>query len=225
MKKLAILGDSYSTYADYIPKGYASWYNPGANALENDVQSVNDTWWKLFCEECHYEVVLNSSYSGSAVSYTGYPEMDSIKTSFLYRMQQDFAGLKEKNIQPDLILIFGGTNDFWNNSPIGTIVEHSPTEEECLAFAPAFCKVMQDLKKDFPKSQLLALVNDDITSEIRQIQQEAGKLLDFPVVLLKEIEKENGHPNRNGMKEIAKQLQKALEHKMYGDGKQDEKQN
>ena len=91
MRSIAILGDSYSTYEGFIPKDYISWYSDTGNAQENDVESVNDTWWKILCDELNLELILNSSYSGSAVCLTGYPRSDGVLTSFVYRMHRDFG--------------------------------------------------------------------------------------------------------------------------------------
>lgn len=43
--KISILGDSISTYAGYNPPCYPVYYKDD-KAYENDIVSVNDTWWK-----------------------------------------------------------------------------------------------------------------------------------------------------------------------------------
>lgn len=50
IRTVAILGDSYSTFAGYIPEGNAIWYSSTPNG-RNDLTSVDQTWWKQFCED------------------------------------------------------------------------------------------------------------------------------------------------------------------------------
>ena len=206
MKKIAILGDSYSTYAGYIPEDYLYWYAPGGNALDNDVASVEDTWWKILCNRMNLDLCCNCSYSGSTVCYTGYPGYDGKKTSFVYRMKREFGNLRNQHIAPDYIFVFGGTNDFWNQSPVGEINYNPLSEDELKNFAPAFCCVMEYMKHNFPKSRLMIVINDDITSIVRDIEIEVGHHYGADVLELWGIDKQNGHPSRLGMEQIADQV-------------------
>ena len=45
-----ILGDSYSTFKDYIPEGYAAYYGPELHP-ESSVFEVSDTWWHQLIEK------------------------------------------------------------------------------------------------------------------------------------------------------------------------------
>ena len=42
---VAVLGDSYSTFEGFIPKGYATWYSPTTPPETTDVNKVEQTWW------------------------------------------------------------------------------------------------------------------------------------------------------------------------------------
>ena len=42
---VAVLGDSYSTFEGFIPKGYATWYSPTAPPETTDVNKAEQTWW------------------------------------------------------------------------------------------------------------------------------------------------------------------------------------
>ena len=44
-KKVAVLGDSYSTFEGSIPKGNAIWYFKRNNPNQTDVNRVEQTWW------------------------------------------------------------------------------------------------------------------------------------------------------------------------------------
>ena len=60
-KKFSIIGDSISTYQDYIPKGYPCFY-PYPTA---DVYDVNMTWWMMTINRLGGGLFINNSYSGS----------------------------------------------------------------------------------------------------------------------------------------------------------------
>ena len=49
---VAVLGDSYSTFEGFIPKGYATWYSPTAPPVHKVFIDVKN-WLKkqLFCEK------------------------------------------------------------------------------------------------------------------------------------------------------------------------------
>ena len=131
MKNILILGDSYSTYKDLIPEGYATWY-PG-----NDVKNAEETWWKIALKGAGADLVLNTSYSGTTICHTGYSG-DCSHISFLARLEKLAAeGFFEKNTIDEL-WIFGGTNDSWANSPIGEIMYGEISREEKFKVLPGF---------------------------------------------------------------------------------------
>ena len=57
-----IFGDSYSTYAGYIPKGYAAYYS-GKRGCEPDVFDVKNTWWGRLLDATESNLVRNDSWS------------------------------------------------------------------------------------------------------------------------------------------------------------------
>ena len=66
-KKVSILGDSYSTYKGIIPSNYSTFY-PDAN---NDVTSVDQTWWSLYIKAKGYELEKNDSGGDHSGGYAG----------------------------------------------------------------------------------------------------------------------------------------------------------
>lgn len=111
-QKISILGDSYSTFHGYVtPDSNLCWYGVPGEEKDNDVKRVEDTWWHRFIDDYGYKLECNNSYSGSTVCNTGYKKADYSDRSFVARM--DNLG------NPDLIFIFGGTNDSWIGVPIG----------------------------------------------------------------------------------------------------------
>ena len=107
---VAVLGDSYSTFEGFIPKGYATWYTTAVQKV-TDVNKVEQTWWWQVIKEGGYKMGNINSYSGSTICNTGYRDEDYSDRSFINRTT--LLG------NPDIILICGGTNDSWANVPIG----------------------------------------------------------------------------------------------------------
>lgn len=212
MKTFAILGDSYSTYKGWVPEDYAFWYKDGGNECENDMQSVEQTWWRIFAGEKGYELIANCSFSGSTVCNTGYDASDASTTSFIYRMKRE---LGEGQSSPDILIVFGGTNDFWAGSPVGEAKYSDWSMEELKAFGPAFGYMMDYLTRQHPHTVIYNVVNDEIGGspsgeKIRAIMEEVCARYGVKNILLTDIAKENGHPNRSGMAAIGAQLAAAI---------------
>ena len=104
---VAVLGDSYSTFEGFIPKGYATWYTTAVQKA-TDVNKVEQTWWWQVIKEGGYKMGNINSYSGSTICNTGYRDEDYSDRSFINRTT--LLG------NPDIILICGGTNDSWANA-------------------------------------------------------------------------------------------------------------
>ena len=86
--KALIFGDSYSTFKGFIPDGYAVYYSEEERP-ETDVTKVSETWWHQVINEANLNLVLNNSWSGSTIGYTGYNNSDCSKSSsFIYRLKE-----------------------------------------------------------------------------------------------------------------------------------------
>ena len=64
---VAVLGDSYSTFEGFIPKGYATWYSPTTPPETTDVNKVEQTWWWQVIKEGDYKMGNINSYSGATI--------------------------------------------------------------------------------------------------------------------------------------------------------------
>lgn len=142
-KRVSILGDSYSTFYGYItPDTNLCWYGIPGDKKENDVKRVEETWWWCFISEYGYQLERNDSYSGSTVCYTGYEKADYSDRSFVTRMSNLGA--------PDILLVFGGTNDSWAKAPIGNYQYSDWSKADLYNFRPAFCHLLDYLTKQYP---------------------------------------------------------------------------
>lgn len=199
IKTVAILGDSYSTFDGYIPEGNACWYFTTPQG-ENDVVSVEQTWWHKFCEDGGYELLLNESYSGSTICNTGYDGADYSDRAFITRM---FNVTKS---DPDLILIFGGTNDSWADAPVGELQFSVWTSKDMYSCLPSCCFMLDYLTSVASGSEIIFIINSELKDEITNGIIEACEHYGVHSLLLKDIEKKWGHPSILGMSQINEQL-------------------
>lgn len=210
MKNAMIFGDSYSTFKGFVPSNYAIYYGEG-EAPESGVTHVSHTWWYQVCEEGGLQLVLNNSFSGSTIGYTGYGNTDcSHSTSFIYRLKQ----LKEKGFfeenQIDTVFVFGGTNDSWSNAPLGEEKYGDWEEEELFSVLPAIGYFLNLLKETVPKATIYCLINTEIKREITDCMKQACARLNIVPVTFESIDKKDGHPTREGMKDIKESVLKAM---------------
>lgn len=199
---VSILGDSYSTFQDYIPEGNITWYRPNPDKNMTDVSNVRETWWWQLINEGGYILGVNDSYSGSTISYTGYNMDDYRDRSFITRL---------KRIVPsDILLIFGATNDSWAGVPIGDYVYDNIRLGHLYEFRPALGKLLTEAINRFPGTRIVYIINSELKSEITSSIIEICKKFEIEYVELHDIEKISGHPSISGMKEIKNQVLEAL---------------
>ncbi|MDO5447644.1 MAG: SGNH/GDSL hydrolase family protein [Prevotellaceae bacterium] len=197
-KKVSILGDSYSTFQGLNPEGYAPFYPND----RNDVKEPSQTWWDLYIKANGCQLEANDSWGGTTICNTGYMHMDSSASSFNARI--DRLG------KPDIIFVFGGTNDAWANSPIGDYQYSKWTKEDCKSFRPALACLLKNLKKKYRKAKIYAILNSELKEEINESFRVICKHYKVQLIELHDIDKQNGHPSISGMKSIFQQLQDAI---------------
>ena len=132
-----IFGDSYSTFEKFVPDGYAVYYSEKGRP-ETDVTNVYQTWWHQVIAEANLNLVLNNSWSGSTICYTGYNNTDCSKSSsFIYRLHMMIEqGFFDKN-NIDTVFVFGGTNDTWADAPLGTMKYENWEHDDLYFVLPA----------------------------------------------------------------------------------------
>lgn len=208
---ILILGDSYSTFKGYIPDGYSYWYvNPPEN--ETDITSVEETWWKLLLGETKANLLRNDSYSGSTICNYGYGGSDTSLTgagiSFIARLDRLIEqGYFEQN-QVDTIFIFGGTNDAWVPSPVGSVKYSGWTSTDLRNALPAFCYLLDRIKTYVPNARIINIINDGILNSTQLVNgyQNACTHYNVECLTLQNVAKQSGHPSVAGMQAIKDQL-------------------
>jgi len=202
-KTVSVLGDSYSTFEGYLsPKDNAIWYFENYNANQTDVQSVMQTWWHLLITRQGWQLCQNNSYSGATICNTGYNREDYTDRSFVTRM---------KNLGcPDIIFIFGATNDSWARSPIGEFKYDGITQEDLWTFRPAMARMLQWMKNRYINTELYFILNDGLSPEVTSSAKTICEHYGVKCIELHDIDKKAGHPSVKGMQQIAEQIAAAL---------------
>lgn len=194
---MSILGDSYSTFVGYVePDTNLAWY-PRAR-VGNDCLKVEQTWWHLLANRLGYRLCQNNSYSGSTVCNTGYDKKDYSNQSFVTRMTNLGA--------PDIIFIFGGTNDSWANSPMGEFLYNDWKKEDLYQFRPAMAYMIDYMQKRYINVKLCFILNNELSEALTTSATEICKHYNVVCVQLSGIDKQAGHPSTKGMQQIADQV-------------------
>ena len=196
-KKVSVLGDSYSTFVGVIPSNYSSFYPND----RNDVTKIEQTWWSLYVKAKGYALEKNDSWGGTTICGTGYGGMNSSYSNFISRV--DSLG------NPDIIFVFGGTNDAWANSPMGEYQYSDWSKDDCKYFRPALACLIDMLQKRYAQAEICFILNSELREPINESMREVCKHYNVKLVELHDIEKQNGHPSINGMKSICDQLLEA----------------
>lgn len=199
---ISILGDSYSTFKGYVvPDTNYVWY-PQEKAENNDVQDVRQLWWHQMIREHGYRLCQNNSFSGATICHTGYKGDDYSDRSFCTRLK--YLG------SPDVILVFGGTNDSWAKSPIGDFQYGNWQKSDLYNFRPAMAYLLANLQNYYPGTEVYVIINTELSEEVTSSMKTICDHYNVKYIQLVDIEKQWGHPSQKGMKAIADQVAAAL---------------
>jgi len=202
-KAVSILGDSYSTYEDFVtPATNELWYYAKNSDQKTDVKDVRQTWWHQLIKENGWRLAVNNSYSGATISYTGYDGNDYSPRSFNTRM--DNLG------QPDIIFIFGATNDSWAGSPIGDFKYEDIKKADLYEFRPALAHMLRWMTDRYVNTEIYFILNTELKDEINTSVKTVCAHYGVPVITLTEVDKISGHPSVKGMRQIADQVNSFL---------------
>ncbi len=197
---VAILGDSYSTYEGFIPKGNAAWYTVAPQKL-TDVTKVEQTWWWQVIKEGGYKLGVNDAWSGSTICNTGYDDKDYTDESFVTR-----SAMLGRLGNPDIILVCGGTNDNWAGVQMGEYKYEDWKRGDLYFFRPAMAKMLDNLLKHYPNAQLYFILNSELKDSVNESVATICKHYGVKLIKLHDIDKKNGHPTVKGMKSFAGQV-------------------
>lgn len=199
---ISILGDSYSTFKGYVlPDSNYVWY-PQEKAENNDVQDIRQLWWHQLIREHGYRLCQNNSFSGATICHTGYNKEDYSDRSYCTRLW--FLG------SPDIILVFGGTNDTWAKSPVGDFKYSDWKHRDLYQFRPAMAYLLANLQNRYPGTDIYVIINDILSEDVTISMKTICDHYHVPYIQLHDIDKQWGHPSQKGMRQIAEQVAEAL---------------
>ena len=201
--RLGILGDSISTFQGKIPSSHRTYY-PSTNAAGADVTSWEKTYWgHLINDYWHCELDVNSSWSGSCVA-AGDPTV--VRTPFVERCSLF------KN--PDVIILFGGTNDCQSQRQIALGEFDYTSAPEALnkhaRFRESYIWVIKTLQAKYPDAQLICIVGNHIEGEYGNAVKSIAEHFKLPVVDFRGDQKVTiysvVHPNAAGHAYMAEKI-------------------
>ena len=203
--RLGILGDSISTFNGIIPSDHRPYY-PSTNSACADVTSWEKTYWgHLVKDYWKCELDVNSSWSGSCVA-DGDPTV--VRTPFVKRCSLF------KN--PDVIILFGGTNDSQpaRQIALGEFDFNSAPEalNKHARFRESYIWVIKTLQKNYPDAQLICIVGNHIDGEYGNSVKTIAEHFNLPVVDFRGDQKvtvySELHPNAAGHAYMAEKIYK-----------------
>ena len=227
-KTVSILGDSISTYQGYIPEGYACFYPDP----DNDITDVTQTWWMQVIRNTGMRLLVNGSYSASAVCGDSRAEDSSAGCS--NRRIVDLMGAD--GTVPDVILVAMGVNDFFHSIELGSYSGTATyrTDHYIWDFTEGYELMLQKLQAVYPNSRIYCMtlleanssdhprVNgngntvEDYNNRIKEIAAAHGiPVIDvhdcgMEVYELNQYTSDGTHPNRAGAARMAAYVTNAL---------------
>ena len=204
----SIIGDSYSSFKGYMANANAAtWYPASDHNMNdtNDVENVEQTWWYKFANKYNSRLLENNSWSGSTIAYDGYSEglEDGKETSFIQRMSLLTT--------PQLILIYGGTNDSWvagdtkRDDFLGEYKYSDFSESDFIYFRPALAYLLDKLKHKHIGAKIIFMLNASLNN-IKESVHEICAHYEIGVCEITGIALAHSHPTDEGMTSIAEQL-------------------
>lgn len=198
--RIGILGDSISTYEGYIDNSYKSYYPReevrDGELVGSDVDDWTKTYWGILLEEYwNAELDVNASWSGTCITP---------RAGF----NSDFLARAKTFIDPDIIIVNGGTNDYLKGKKGDGVV----TPEK---FRTAYENLLDILKASYPQAQVMIVVGDFVKSDYGDISVETADKYNLPCIDFRPYTKSigkvfndrsNPHPNAAGMRFMAEKI-------------------
>lgn len=202
--RVSVLGDSYSTFEGAVmPDTNEVWYFNKMKPRLSDVTKVEQTWWRRFVDSGNYVLERNNSYSGSTIDFLGYKDRSGKNADYTSR---SFITRADNLGNPELLLVFGATNDSWIKGPVGDYVYSDWTRSQLFTFRPAMACLLDKLTRLYPDARIVFMLNCGLRPEINESVETICRRYSVELLKLQSIDKRAGHPTILGMKQIARQL-------------------
>lgn len=184
-RKVGIMGDSISTFEGTLCNAEYHIYYPDKdpNVSANPSIAVNSKektyWYRLIYDYMENgELDVNSSWSGSRVIHDTMNGRHSKKT-----MNCGFVDRAYDFVNPDIIIIHGGTNDKNMASPLGEYTWDLPVGQGDLTkFRSAYIELIKKLQGRYEGVQIILIIGDYLTTDYEQSILEIAKHFGLPYV-------------------------------------------
>ena len=221
--KVAIYGDSVSTYEGYIngvdgDSKHMAYYS-------NQQMSMSETWWARVINSKGWRLLANDSIRNTRVTWDGTTN-DNERIGQKYYMAGDYRtnSVGSKGV-PDKILIFAGINDIYADEvSIGSV--SSATSNNDSVFANAYNSMIKKLKSKYPNADIVCIIpyipkyqtNSTVirTNQIGDVITGIAKNNNLKYVDLRTINFANEdflegiHPSSSGMEKIASAVGRSI---------------
>lgn len=219
-KYFSVLGDSISTLFGYSQPIEAAFYTT-ANRYQTDVCYPEDTWWGRVISALGGKLLVNDSFSGSAVCYSPLCEIESYGCSDMRTSR-----LSSESVAPNVIMVFMGINDRGLNAPLRPRKIDCPKNGESgdlTVFSVAYSAMLSKLRANYPEAEIwcltLPLSNGAAlplarkSSEYSAIIKECAALHNALAIDVGNILYQSAdglHPDRKGMEQLAAAVLQAV---------------
>lgn len=221
--KVAIYGDSVSTYEGYIngvdgDSNHMAYYS-------NQQMSMSETWWARVINSKGWRFLANDSIGNTRVTWDGTTN-DNERIGQKYYMAGDYRtnSVGSKGV-PDKILIFAGINDIYADEvSIGSV--SSATSNNDSVFANAYNSMIKKLKSKYPNADIVCIIpyipkyqtNSTVlrANQIGDVITGIAKNNNLKYVDLRTINFANEdflegiHPSSSGMEKIASAVARSI---------------
>jgi len=147
-KYFSILGDSISTFEGISEPKEAVYYDT-TRKLASGIVTVSDTWWGQVVERLGGKLLVNNSWSGSTVCWNSLYQVPSYGCS-----DERTASLGKNGIEPDVIIVFMGTNDWGHGFQVVSSKHVKGDEHNCAIFSNAYQTMLKKLRANYPKTEI-----------------------------------------------------------------------
>lgn len=168
-KKLAIIGDSISTYSGWLPSNipgydgatYAYYYN------SSNLGSVENTWWYQVAQAIGLDPnkdINVCAWSGSRVTSNGIHDTSSSTTdAYMGCSTRRITDLSIRGYNPDIVICFISCNDWGHDIPLGdwAITNPIPTDGEITTARAGYALMLAKIQRTYPHARIFCCTNLD----------------------------------------------------------------
>ena len=172
--KVSVLGDSISTFPNAIPSGNKCYYGTDGHA---SIASVNSMWWKQLCDITGATPHVIEAWSGSCCADPRYNSSDEIISgredcpsalAMSYKSGNQEITLGSPRCQnlhtcsgsgvvnPDIIIVALGCNDYFYNVPLGSWDGHTALDStDTKTWRGAYANMLIKIHEQYPDALVL----------------------------------------------------------------------